>query len=423
MNGRDCLKRVSEKWLGLVRFARAWFGTPSVCMRPLLLSLVQSSRITRAHVDNRQIYRSMFGRLPSCPKVPLTLAALTLLVSLACSSGLTKEEVRDIARAEAERAIADSAAPTGPPGPPGSPGPRGEVGPPGPQGPQGERGDAGPVGPQGSQGKVGPPGPMGERGARGSSGPSGPQGPQGDVGPPGRGLEISLADFIRPNLDMDRIQEELEITTDGVVHVRAKFEGSYGLGTGFVFHVDERSAYVLTARHVLHHEGNIADGFSVCTTATSCADAELVYFPGRDRDGYLSERDGTDLASLRFQCFDCTALSVNADQEILERPRTVYYFPAGEPVVAITYASLDEGVTVLAGASARSYLGSELADSAIAHDIYLEPGASGSPLLNEAGYVIGVNLFYTDDGKSHARYLDRTDKLLQNILRRAIEGN
>ena len=324
----------------------------------------------------------------------------------------------------------------------GPAGPQGERGPQGEQGPQGPKGDPGPPGPQGEQGfrgfeglrgdpglpgrqgelggPVGPPGPQGERG---------PQGPKGDPGPPGRSLEISLADFIRPNLDMDRVNEELEITTDGVVHVRAEFgRGYYQLGTGFIFHLGptRRTAYVLTARHILHHDGDIADDFSVCLSASRCEDAELVYFPGRHLDGFLSDSGGTDLASLSFPCVGCTALAVNTDQEVLETSRfdaDSFYFPAGQPVVTIAYADLDEGVRLLRGESLRSYLGSELADSEIEHDTYLESGTSGSPLLNAAGYVIGVNIAYTDDGKALARYLDQTDKLLRNILRRAIEGD
>ena len=282
------------------------------------------------------------------------LAFSVMVVALACSSGLTQEQVRDIARTEAEGVLADASkqpsppGPAGPPGPTVSPGPRGEpgaqgpkgdvgppgsqgergiagpMGPPGAQGPkgdvgppgsQGERGIVGPMGPpgvQGPKGDVGPPGSQGERGIAGPMGPPGAQGPTGDVGPPGatgaqgvpgakgpqgaqgpvgepgtqgppgppgRGIEISLADFLKQDLDLDRIHEELEITTDGVAHVRAEFKNGVGSGTGFVFHVEGQLAYVLTARHVLHHDGHIGHGFSVCLTAERCLNAELVYFP------------------------------------------------------------------------------------------------------------------------------------------------
>ena len=382
------------------------------------------------------------------------LAFGVILVALACSSGLTQEQVRDIARTEAERVLADASKQLSPPGPAGQPGPMGPPGEKGPKGDvgtpglQGERGIAGPTGPpgekgpkgdvgtpglQGERGIAGPTGPPGEKGpkgdvgtpgatgaqgvpgasgAQGAQGPAGAPGPQGPQGPPGRGLLISLADYLKQDLDVDRVHEELEITTDGVVHVRAKFKNSVGGGTGFVFHVEGQMAYVLTARHVLYHDGHIGDGFSVCLTADRCLSAELVYFPGRQHDGYLSDSEGTDLASLRFPCSDCRAFSINPSQDVLEAPlSSSWYYPVGQRVVAITYRSLEEGLQVLSGETVRSYLGSELSNSRVRHDIYLRPGASGSPLLNEAGYVIGVNLSFADSGEANARYLDSKDQL------------
>ena len=302
------------------------------------------------------------------------LACSVMAIALACSSGLTQEQVSDIARTEAEGVLAGANTQSGPPGPasppgpmgppglqgergltgpvglPGPQGPKGNVGPPGLQGERGLAGSAGPPGPQGLKGAVGPSGLQGERGLAGSAGPPGPQGPKGEVGspgatgaqgppgargiqgpqgpagdpgpqgppgPPGRGIAISLADFLKQDLDLDQVHEELEITTDGVVHVLADFKDGVGSGTGFVFHVEGQVAYVLTVRHVLHHDGDIADTFSVCLTTQRCLDAELVYFPGRQNDGYLSDTDGTDLASLRFQCSDCRALSINISQGLV----------------------------------------------------------------------------------------------------------
>ena len=150
--------------------------------------------------------------------------------------------------------------------------------------------------------------------------------------------------------------------------------------------------------------------------ADRCLDAELVYFPGRQNDGYLSDRPGTDLASLRFPCSDCNPLSITRSQDVLTKPYESWYYPAGQEVVAITYRSLEEGLQVFAGKTVESYLGDELSDSTIQHDIYLRPGASGSPLLNRSGYVVGVNLSYADSGEANARYLDVKDKLIRNIL-------
>lgn len=334
----------------------------------------------------------------------LSLVLATMLALLGCAAPLTEDEVREIAREVAEEHSV--------------PGPQGPWGEPGTQGPRGDRGSTGPPGPKGDAGLPGSPGALGRTGQAGAPGAVGP------AGPPGRGIDVSLADFLKLGLDLDRVHEELEITTDGVVHVRAEFPRITALGTGFVFHIEGQWAYVLTARHVLHHDGDIGNSFSVCRTADRCAVAQLVYFPGRHLDGYLSDRDGTDLASLRFLCSDCTSLSINADQEWLEQPYSdSYWISRGHRVVAITYRSLKEEVRVLPGETVRSLLGSELSDSEIEHDIYLQPGASGSPLLNEAGYVVGVNLGFSDSGKGNARYLDQTDKLIRNILQRVIDGN
>ena len=382
-----------------------------------------------------------------------------VLVALACSTGLTEEQVSDIAKAEARSILAgvdsqsDQPGPMGPPGSRGEPGPQGQqgpIGPPGEQGlagpqgypgPRGEPGVRGPIGPpgatgsQGAPGAMGPPGeqgpagPQGLTGPRGEPGPQGAQGPAGPTGaqgPPGRGIEVSLSDFLALDLDLDRVNEELEITTDGVVNIRVKLrDGQGSMGTGFIFHIEGQLAYVLTARHVLYEDRHIGEAFEVCLSATECHSAKLVYFPGRHRDGWLTDSTGTDLASLSFQCSDCKALSISPSQEVLEASQygLGYYYPAGQQVVAITYRSPEEGIQILTGETIRSYLGEQLSDSEVEHDIYLRSGASGSPLLNEKGYVAGVNLAYTDDGKAVARYLDAKDKLLLNILRRAIDGN
>ena len=378
-------------------------------------------------------------------RVPVTLSLM--IIALACSSGLSQEQIRDLASEEAVSLIGSMAkepGPLGPPGPDGPPGPagpagpggqrgeQGEIGPEGPiglqgeEGAEGQRGRAGPEGSKGNDGPPGPQGPQGERGPQGVQGPEGETGPQGPAGPQGRGIEISLAEFVRQDLDSDRIQEELEITAEGVVHVRAAFSEIVSGGTGFIFHVEGQQAYVLTARHVLHHEGDIGDSFSVCLTSDRCHDAELIYFPGRHLDGRLSDREGTDLASLRFQCSDCEALPINASQDLLDEScldDPCWIFPARQLVVAITYRSLEDGLEILQGQTVRSSLGFVLSDSEIRHDIFLRSGASGSPLFNEEGYVIGVNLSFSDNGQANARYLDSTDKLLRNILQRAIEGN
>ena len=111
--------------------------------------------------------------------VARTAIVLILLLTLAlltgcADSGLTEEEVREIAKQY-----------SGVPGPKGDPGPQGETGLQGPEGPRGLQGE---TGPQGIQGKAGPQGERGERGAQGEKGEKGDAGPRGDTGlagPPG----------------------------------------------------------------------------------------------------------------------------------------------------------------------------------------------------------------------------------------------
>ena len=106
-------------------------------------------------------------------KLILAFGLLVMLICLACSGGLTEQEVRQIAQ---EYSV---------------PGPKGDQGEIGPQGPEGDQGEIGPQGPKGDQGEVGPQGPEGDQGEIGPQGPKGdqgeigPQGPKGDQGDPG----------------------------------------------------------------------------------------------------------------------------------------------------------------------------------------------------------------------------------------------
>ena len=126
------------------------------------------------------------------------------MIFIACSPGLTEEEVRAIVQEEISAAIQSvRAGPQGPqgtqgrmgaPGKLGPTGRHGQVGPAGEQGPPGERGpdgeegvtgEPGPSGPQGLRGEHGPEGERGYAGERGTQGERGLMGPQGPQGPPG----------------------------------------------------------------------------------------------------------------------------------------------------------------------------------------------------------------------------------------------
>ena len=86
------------------------------------------------------------------------LTIVILLSLVACTTGLTEEDVRRIV---SEYTMAGS---QGPPGPQGEPGTQGFKGDPGPKG---DKGDPGPQGPPGDQG---PPGPIGKQGPKGDPG-------------------------------------------------------------------------------------------------------------------------------------------------------------------------------------------------------------------------------------------------------------
>ena len=112
---------------------------------------------------------------------------LVLAAGLACSSGLTEDDVRRIIEESAVKGATGDAGPQGPQGEVGSQGPAGAAGPQGPQGEAGPQGDTGSPGLPGARGVQGPPGPEGPEGERGLRGPAGPQGPTG--GPGERGPE------------------------------------------------------------------------------------------------------------------------------------------------------------------------------------------------------------------------------------------
>ena len=110
-----------------------------------------------------------------------------IIGTLACSSGITESEVREIVRQSMESVQ------MGPQGEPGHTGPQGEPGPAGSQGepgPAGSQGEPGPAGPKGEPGPRGPQGDSGPKGEQGEPGPRGPQGQRGEQGEPGPALMV-----------------------------------------------------------------------------------------------------------------------------------------------------------------------------------------------------------------------------------------
>ncbi len=355
------------------------------------------------------------------------IAALMAL-GVGCSSGLTEAEVTSLIREQVQviegpQGERGQSGEVGAQGPMGLPGEKGDVGPQGERGLPGAVGQRGPQGIQGEQGtpgQTGPTGPRGQRGERGEAGPQGDRGPQGAVGPPGppgKGLEISLAEFVKQDLDVNKVQAELDITSGGVVHVRALMSESggtalYQVGTGFIFHIEGGWAYVLTASHVV--DGKPLEFQVYRGTGGQHQTAELVYESNSSR---------IDVASLKFNCSGCKALAFSNETM---RSRTSQYsdyfgIAPGQAVFSVTWGDLETGVEIFEGETLESTIFS-LPDE-IYHDTYLIPGDSGSPLLNEDGYVVGINFGVQDDGRSAALYLvdEEANRLVHNTIRRARE--
>ncbi len=199
------------------------------------------------------------------------LLALSLLILLmvACASGLTESEVREIIQ---EHSTPGPAGPQGERGLAGDPGSQGESGPPGERGPQGEQGVAGNQGPQGSPGA---PGPRGEPGAQGEPGQVGPQGPQGEMGPRGEaglpGLPGDLTELdIFPELRLDytvdkacadsiRANYEFGGTTEEIAQQRQALEIVLGLPTRYMSEYQNSRLRSIMDRLRYDHDSQVCD--------------------------------------------------------------------------------------------------------------------------------------------------------------------
>ena len=183
-------------------------------------------------------------------------------------------------------------------------------------------------------------------------------------------------------------------------------------GTGFIFHIEGNSAYILTASHLV---GDDPIEHSVFRDKNRRYKAEVVY---------KSESRSIDIASLKIECSDCKALAMS-NKTLLSGAcsnDSCYKILPGHKLVSITYGDLDRGVEVTSGATVENCCFSDLPEQ-VYHDTYLIKGDSGSPLLNTDGYVVGLNFGVDDFGRSHALYLadEEANRLVYNTLRRARE--
>ena len=307
-----------------------------------------------------------------------------LFFALACSGGLSEQEVRKIAQEYVSAS-----------GPPGQQGPQGEMGLPGEpglQGPAGGMGESGPQGSPGPKGDSGEPGLQGPAGGMGESGPQGPPGPKGDRGEPGpqgplgptpepTPTPMATATPVptptpivlvtptptatpTPTGPPANPQELVQRVQDSIVRVEAGYSGS---GSGFIFAVEETTAFVATNHHVI--EG------------VNAIDVQL--HSGLEYKALLLGWDADrDVAVLAICCsFDFIAL-----------PWEPVTPAVGTDVVAVGFPrSSAIGVTATAGAVAAPDDNSERHDF-IHHTAPLNPGNSGGPLFSmPEAKVLGIN--------------------------------
>ena len=259
-----------------------------------------------------------------------------------------------------EQGLVGAVGPQGPQGErgePGTPGEQGLVGAVGPQGPQGERGEPGTPSEQGLVGAVGPQGPQGERGESGTPGEQGlvgavgPQGPQGERGEPGMQDWIEIVDRVAPS----------------VVCVVARDQtGWYLCSSGF--YVDEKGA-VATAAHVV----------------TDKLEIDVVDNNG-NRSAYELDRVITD--------FDVAVIVPNRR---VASPTVPLPFGSdyhiGQPVLMLGYPYndfIDDLMAATVGILSIQAQHSRSTGSFLAVDLVSNYGASGAPLVNSYGDVIGL---------------------------------
>ena len=155
-----------------------------------------------------------------------------------------------------------------------------------------------------------------------------------------------------------------------------RIETKSGSGSGAIYEVDGRTAYIITNQHVV-------ESYNRVTVTVN------------DGDEYQGEVLGSDsvrdLAVVKICCGSFTSLPFG-DTSRLE---------AGDEVVIIGYALGMQGeATVSRGIVSATRYDSRHQSDVIQTDAAINPGNSGGPMLSLSGEILGINTFRIDESES-----------------------
>ena len=196
-------------------------------------------------------------------------------------------------------------------------------------------------------------------------------------------LSLVIQHFAEEAPSLDQV---IARTRPSVVMVVTDLGDSVGQGSGFIFEVEGRSAYVITNQHVVGWHRTV----------------QIVV---NDRDTYegtvLGRDADRDLAVVKICCGNFTALAFADMQKVKVGDDLVAIgYPLNElmprtlrPIYPLRYvaASVTKGVL-----SAFRY-DTERDRRSIQYDAHANPGSSGGPLLSMDGGVIGINTWGITD--------------------------
>lgn len=202
-------------------------------------------------------------------------------------------------------------------------------------------------------------------------------------------------------------------------------------GSGFLVGTEENSQYVVTNDHVancLTHQYMNDEGLSSIAEFLGVADSNKIEWKIRiviKRDSYIDAEivqnsAQSDVAILKMEqpIYGRTVLTLAPDAEV---NNTENIYALGFPGIVMAYKNdqvyTSENVTTTVGTVSNVATSDMVTGSPIEyinHSAIISEGNSGGPLLNEDGYVIGVNSWYSGDAVGY--YFSLRIKEVTDIL-------